>query len=410
MTTRTDAIRRAGAVAWAVVGLAVVVAIVGYVAWYLRVLFPPLVLAGSIVFLLNPLVTRLQHRGVPRALGAGLAYAGVLGLIALVGVGLFPLAAAQVDELRDDWPQIRTRVERWIDERAEDSRGTFFEFTRKDIEDSINSGSGTFEQQLRRVRKIGAEVFHVLLILVLGPVIAFYLLVDVPHLRRVAESLVPEGAREEVAVVAHRLNRAIGGFFRGQLLVALIVGILCSIGLGIVQLKFWFLIGMIAGLFNVVPLIGPWVGGIPGVTVALTTGSPVKALLVVAILAGVQQLDNHFITPQVMQRAVQLHPAAVILALVAGGSLFGFLGLLLAVPTAAVLKIVASHVWHVHVLGHPVVHDDEIGAGPVEQVDERAENQGVDVGAGVGDDDAVTPSGADADDAAASPTAGARRR
>ena len=389
MTTRTDSIRRAGSVAWAVVGLAAVVAILGWVAWYLRVLFPPLVLAGSIVFILNPVVTALQHRGLPRAAGAGVAYLGVFALIALAGVGLWPLAAAQVDELTDDWPDIRARVERWVDARAEESTGTFFEFTREDIEESLDQGGGTFEDQLQRVRKIGAEVFHVLLILVLGPVIAFYLLVDVPHLRRVAESLIPDGARDEVMAVAHKLNRAIGGFFRGQLMVALIVGVLCSIGLGIIQLKFWFLIGMIAGLFNVVPLIGPWVGGIPGVTIALTTGSPIKALLVVVIMAGVQQIDNHFITPQVMQRAVQLHPAAVMLALVAGGSLFGFLGLLLAVPTAAVLKIVIGHLWHVHVLGQPVAPDDE-GPGPVEQVEERPENQGQ------GDDDASTPSGEDA--------------
>lgn len=382
-TTRTDSIRRAGAVAWAVVGLAVLVAILGYVAWYFRVLFPPLVLAGTIVFLLNPVVTALQRRGLPRAAGAGIAYLGVLGVIALAGIGLFPLAAAQVDELTEDWPEIRTRVERWVDQRAEDSTGTFFEFTRADIEDALDGSGGTFEEQLQRVRKIGAEVFHVLLILVLGPVIAFYLLVDVPHLRRVAESLVPDAARDEVMVVARKLNRAIGGFFRGQLFVALIVGVLCSIGLGIIQLKFWFLIGMIAGVFNVVPLIGPWVGGIPGVTVALTTGSPIKALLVVAIMVGVQQVDNHFITPQVMQRAVQLHPAAVMLALVAGGSLFGFLGLLLAVPAAAVLKIIVSHLWHVHVLGEPVPLDDD-GAGPVEQVEERPENQG-----------APTPSGDD---------------
>lgn len=384
MTTRMESIRRAGSVAWAVVGLTAVVAILGYVAWYLRVLFPPLVLAGSIVFILNPVVTALQHRGLPRAAGAGISYLGVFALITLAGVGLWPLAAAQVDELTDDWPDIRARVERWVDARAEESTGTFFEFTRQDIEESLDQGGGTFEDQLQRVRKIGAEVFHVLLILVLGPVIAFYLLVDVPHLRRVAESLIPDGARDDVMVVAHKLNRAIGGFFRGQLMVALIVGVLCSIGLGIIQLKFWFLIGMIAGLFNVVPLIGPWVGGIPGVTIALTTGSPLQALLVVGIMVGVQQIDNHFITPQVMQRAVQLHPAAVMLALVAGGSLFGFLGLLLAVPAAAVLKIVIGHLWHVHVLGQPVAPDDDgpaggarpKGGGPVEQVEERPENQG----------------------------------
>lgn len=347
-------IRRAGQLAWALVGIAAVLAILGLVARQLRVIFPPLILAGAIVFLLNPIVTALQHRGVPRALGAALAYVGVLALIVLGGVGLSPIAGEQVDQLEEDLPTIQTRVERWVDDRADESIGTFYEFTRDDIERSLSNDGATFDEQLDSLVRIGGEVFHVLLIFVLAPIIAFYLLVDVPHLRRVAESLVPPNVHDEVLVVAHRLNRAIGGFFRGQLVVAAIVGVLCSIGLGIVGLKFWFLVGMIAGVFNVIPLIGPWVGGIPGVTIALTTGSPLQALAVVAVMVGVQQIDNHFITPQVMQRTVHLHPAVVILALVAGGSLAGFFGLLLAVPVTAVLKILISHVWRTYVLGEPI--------------------------------------------------------
>jgi predicted PurR-regulated permease PerM len=373
-------IRRAGQVAWALVGMCALLGILGFVALKLKVVFPPLILAGAIVFLLNPIVTALQHRGVPRAGGAALAYLGVLAVIFGAGVGLFPIAAGQVDELEDEMPAIQARVERWIDDRAEESVGTFYEFSRTDLEDAISNDGATFDEQLKSLRRIGGEVIHVLLIIVLAPIIAFYLLVDVPHLRRVADSLVPAGARDEVTVVAHRLNRAIGGFFRGQLVVAAIVGVLCSIGLGVIGLKFWFLIGMIAGLFNVIPLVGPWVGGVPGVTIALTTGSPLQALLVVVVMVGVQQIDNHFITPQVMQRTVHLHPAVVILALVAGGSMAGFYGLLLAVPTAAVLKILLSHAWRTYVLGEPLepvepppASSDE---GVVVDVGALPENQG----------------------------------
>jgi predicted PurR-regulated permease PerM len=369
-------IRRAGQVAWALVGLAAALAVMGYLALKVRVIFPPLFLAGAIVFLLNPVVTRLQHRGVPRAAGAGLAYTVVLLGIAAAGFGVYPIASTQVDELASEMPSIQARVERWIDDRAAESKGTFYEFTRADLEDSLSNQGATIDQQIRSVRRIGAQVIHVLLILVLAPIMAFYLLVDIPHLRRVAYSLIPPPAREEVFVVAHRLNRAIGGFFRGQLVVALIVGVLCSIGLGIIGLKFWFLIGMIAGLFNIIPLVGPWIAGVPGVTIALTTGSPLQALGVVIVMVAIQQIDNHFITPQVMQRTVHLHPVAVILALVAGGSLAGFLGLLLAVPTAAVIKILVSHLWHTYVLGEEVEPLEVPGAGAIEDVRRNPENQG----------------------------------
>ncbi len=388
----SPSIRRAGQTAWALVGMAAVVAIAGVVAWRVKVIFPPLILAGAITFLLNPVVTYLQRRGLPRAVGAGIAYLGVVVIILGAGLGLFPIAAEQGNELAGDFPAIQSRVERWVDERAEASQGTFYEFSRSDIDDALSGGGASFEEQLRSLRRIGGQVVHVLLILVLGPIIAFYLLVDVPHLSRVFHSLVPDGARTEVEAVAHRLSHAIGGFFRGQLFVAVIVGILCSIGLAAIGLKFWFLIGMIAGLFNVVPLIGPWVGGIPGVTIALTTGSPAQALGVVLVMVAVQQIDNHFITPQVMQRTVQLHPAAVILALVAGGSIAGFFGLLLAVPIAAALKILVGHLWHVHVLGEPIVPPEQdaadgasapkAGAGDrvEEPVSANPENQGAATG------------------------------
>ena len=335
-------------------GVAAVLWIIAMLAWAVRVIFPPLILAGAIVFLLNPVVTWLQRRGVPRAAGAGLAYAGVLGAFALAALLVYPIAADQARELRDDWPEITAEAEGWLDDAAELSEGTFFEFTRQDFEAAFDGEGTTFRQQLDQAREVGLAIFHVLLIAVLSPIVAFYLLVDAPRNREVIESLIPEAAKAEVCHLGHRLNRAIGGFFRGQLFVAVIVGVMCSVGLLIIGLRFWFLIGMIAGMFNIIPLIGPWVGGIPGMVIAITTGSSLQALGVAVVMVVAQQIDNHFITPQVMQRAVQLHPAAVILALLAGGTLGGFFGLLLAVPIAATLKIVCGHVWRVHVLGEPM--------------------------------------------------------
>ena len=358
---------------WAAVGVAALLAVAGLVLWTVRVIFPPLVLAGAIVFLLNPIVTGLQRRGVPRAAGAGIAYLGVIGIMVLGGALVYPIAADQARELGDDWPDIEAKAENWIDDAAETSQGTFFEFARSDLEDAFGNDDATFRQQLDQARDLGLKIFHVLLILLLAPIIAFYLLVDAPRVREVMQSLVPKGARAEVDHVAHRLNRAIGGFFRGQLVVATIVGVMCSVGLLIIGLRFWFLVGMIAGLFNIVPLIGPWVGGVPGLIIALTTGTPLQAVGVVVVMVTAQQIDNHFITPQVMQRVVQLHPAAVILALLAGGSLGGFFGLLLAVPVTAVLKIICGHVWRVHILNEPfdkAVKEEHAaeGSGLVEDV------------------------------------------
>lgn len=376
----TERIRRAGSVAWAVVGLAALLMLIGIVAWVLRVIWPPLVLAGAIVFILNPVVTWEQRKSIPRGIGTGLAYLGVLAIAALAVLLAYPLAADQAEELGDEWPEIRRDLETRLDGLAEDSQDwplqvpTWQEFEDEFGNDSDNND--TIAERVERVRDIGSRVFHIGIIFVLGPVIAFYLLVDLPRLRRVSMELIPAQSKEEVLVIAHRLSRAIGGFFRGQLMVAFIVGVMVSIGLAIIDLPFWLLIGMVAGVFNVIPLIGPWVGAVPGVIIALTTRDVGTAVWVAAIMAGAQQIDNHFISPIVMQRAVKLHPAAVMMALLAGGTLGGFFGLLLAVPTAAVLKILLGHLWRTYVLGEPfevqaaeaAADDAKPGVGMVEDV------------------------------------------
>ncbi len=401
-----DRIRQAGAVAWACVGLAALVALLGLVAYVVRVIWPPLILAGAIVFLLNPIVVRLQRRGVPRALGTASAYLGVVAVTGLTILLVAPLATDQYDELADEWPELREDLEDNINDlSARSERGdwpikipTYEEFedqfrgeTRSDTNhDGVidaDERQERFADQIDTARELLLRVFHVGIIFVLAPIIAFYLLVDLPRIRAVLRGLVPERARGDVMVVSRRLSRAIGGYFRGQLAVAFVVGVMSSVAMLIIDLPFWLIVGMVAGLFNMIPLIGPWIGAVPGIIIAFTTGGGLSQAIWVAVaMAIVQQIDNHFISPLVMQRAVKLHPAVVMLTLLAGGTLLGFFGLLLAVPTVAVLKITMGHLWHRFVL-------DE----PLDQIEARWEAEDAEPAAGggileeVGDQESATP-------------------
>ena len=297
----------------------------------------------------------------------------------LAGLLVAPLATRQYDELAEEWPELQRDLEDQVDDLSQQSEEGDWPIripTYQELEDQL-SGDGAadtdgdgvtteeeeqerFASQIDTARELALRVFHVGIIFILAPIIAFYLLVDLPHIRQVMRSLVPERARGDTMVLARRLGIAIGGYFRGQLAVAFVVGTMASIGLLIIDLPFWLIVGMIAGLFNMIPLIGPWVGAVPGIVIAFTTGGELRqAVLVAVVMLVVQQIDNHFISPIVMQRAVKLHPAVVMLALLAGGTLGGFFGLLLAVPAAATLKIVVGHLWRHYVLDEPL---DEIEA------------------------------------------------
>src|SRR5690606_12285076 len=137
---------------------------------------------------------------------------------------------------------------------------------------------------------------------------------------------------EEVTYVANQLATALGSFVRGQLLVAFIVGVLSSLALYFLDLPFWLLIGITAGILNMVPFVGPFVGGALAAIVALFNGSVSQALWAIGLFTLIQQFDNHVVTPVVQRTRVNLSPLVIVLALVAGGALAGLLGVLLAVP------------------------------------------------------------------------------
>jgi predicted PurR-regulated permease PerM len=338
-------------------------------------------------------------------LGTALSYLAVAAILALTVLLVAPLATRQYDDLAEEWPALRQDLEDSIndlslrsvdnswpiqiptyDELEEQFSGNRTVDTNHDGRVSPEEKQDRFAEQIATARELLLKVFHVGIIFVLAPIIAFYLLVDLPHLRASARDLVPEPARGDVMVVARRLSHAIGGYFRGQLAVAIVVGTMASIGMLIIDLPFWLIIGMVAGLFNMIPLIGPWVGAVPGIIIALTTGGGLsQAITVAVVMAIVQQIDNHFISPMVMHRAVKLHPAVVMLALLAGGTLGGFFGLLLAVPATAVIKIVAGHAWRHFVLGQPLdeiesqweIDDAQPGVGVIEAVGQDEPPAGV---------------------------------
>ena len=344
------------------VWIAVGVVILGYVAILIadavRVIWLPIVFAAGLVFLLDPVVRAFERLRVPRPVGTLLAFVVLSALVVAVLALVFPTVREQALDFVEELPALYIGVVDWA-RSVGASIGLDLDalIGQQAIEDwladpenqealrNLIFGFGAGAGQLIR------GVTEAIVVLGLAPILALYILIDLNRFKASAIELTPAKHREEVAFIGSEVGTALGSFVRGQLLVALIVGIASSVGMWFIDLPFWLLIGILAGVLNLIPFVGPLVGGALAVMVALLSGNPIQALWAVAIFVVIQQVDNHVITPVIQRTRVHLSPLVIVLALVVGGSLAGLLGVLVAVPATAAIRILVGHFWRTRVLG-----------------------------------------------------------
>ncbi|MDH3607083.1 MAG: AI-2E family transporter [Acidimicrobiia bacterium] len=347
--------QRLGVVAWSALGAIGLMWVAILVGSKVAIIFPPLVLGIAIIYLVNPFVSYLERRRVPRLVGSVLAYVGLVALFSAAAFFIVPVLVSQGQDLGDRFPQLIEDGQEEIS-RIADRFGLSVDVslpTGQEVSDwfSDPDNQDLIRSQLGTVADVTLTVFQTVLVALVAPVVAFYLLLDLPSVTERIRNLLPEYWRDEAIHVFVQMSTAVGGFVRGQLVVAFIVGIMTSIGFWIIDLPFWLLIGMISGFFNIIPFVGPWVAGGLGSLAGLTSGDPSKALWAALVALIVQQIDNNLVSPVVLRATVRLHPATVLLALFAGGAVGGLFGVLMAVPTVAVIKIITGHLWRTRVLG-----------------------------------------------------------
>ncbi|HVE75314.1 MAG TPA: AI-2E family transporter [Actinomycetota bacterium] len=374
----SERIRRAGAVSWALLGIILLVMLAATALWFVRQILPPLVLALMLIFLLNPLVSALQRRGVSRSLGTAGIYLVFIGAIVIASIYVFPLLRQQFEDLNDRLPTLQQSALNFADRIAglagQDINEEQFHNIMKNAQERLLSSVG-------EIMTFTTGVAHVILTFVLAPIFALYLLIDLPKLQKSFLSYMPPHYHKEWLFLLQRCGQAVGGFFRGQLVVAGIVGIMSAIAFALLDLPFWLPLGLLAGFFNIIPLVGPFIGGTIAAVVGGVTFGPSKALWVALAMLAVQQIDNHFISPNVMSRTVRLHPVTVMLALLAGGTLAGLWGMLLAVPGMAIAKIIGFHYYETRVLGRlpsgpDGARENDDDEGIVKNVGDSPETQG----------------------------------
>lgn len=319
----------------------------------------PFVIALVLAYILDPAVDALQRRRVPRSLAILLLALPVLALLALAVVAGIPALFRQVGEIVEATPGAIERLR--AQALANDGRifGIDVPFLdeRRLLDPILSLDGQRIEQYVRERqtsiaqnawsavlgvgRRLGV-VFTVLGYLVLVPVLTYYLLHDFDVIRSRLGELIPLPRRESWLGFLAEYDRLVSRYLRGQLLAATTVGLLTTVGLWLLGFPYPALVGVVAGVFNLVPYLGLIVSLVPALIIALLSGEILASLGKIAIVFGVvQALDGTVIGPKIVGGSVGLHPAWVILALAAGGLFFGFIGLLIAVPAALLVKLLA---------------------------------------------------------------------
>jgi len=327
---------------WQLLALTV---LLGFLLWLLAPVLTPFAVAALLAYLGDPVVDRLERWKLSRTAAVAIVFA-VMTLV-LVGVVLLlvPMLERQITAFVEDLPRyldwFRTRVLPWVEARF----GVDAEFNPAAIPELLREhwrqAGGVAAVVLGGLSKSGLAVLGWIANVLLIPVVAFYLMRDWDVLVERVRSLLPRAIEPTVSRLARESDTVLGAFLRGQLSVMLALGTIYSIGLWMAGIDLALLIGMISGLVSFVPYLGVFVGATISIVAALVQhGDWLHVAFVVAVFAVGQTLEGFVLTPWLVGDRIGLHPVAVIFAIMAGGQLFGFLGVLLALPVAAVAMVV----------------------------------------------------------------------
>jgi predicted PurR-regulated permease PerM/phosphoglycolate phosphatase-like HAD superfamily hydrolase len=316
-----------------------------------RAILPPVVIAVMSAYVLKPFVDRLERRArVPRLLAVLLVFAALLLVLSIIPVTVVPYLVDQTARINLDLQQLRDDLIAFLSQPI-----IIFNF-RFSLQNLLGDVRGALQSLLQPFATqtvtllfgVASSLLWILSILV----ISFYLVKDAEQFRHFLDRIAPPGYTEELRHLREEINQVWKAFFRGQVVLGVVIGLVVWITMTIVGLPNAGLMGLLAGLLEVIPTFGPVLSTIPALLLALFRGStylPLSnfwfAVLVLGIYVLIQQTENAYLVPRIMGRRLQLHPVVVFIGVLAGGFMAGVLGILLAAPVIASVRVVLSYVY-----------------------------------------------------------------
>lgn len=339
---------------------------VAVVLWLVLTLFSsillPFVAAAGIAYFLDPVAYQLTRLGVPRPLAAVILIFALIAFGLLVVLLLYPLIAQQVGLLVAHLPDYVTAFRNFAQRVVNELQaGLGPDYVNNKLRDLIASQGGAIlsflAQALTRLITSSVALFNVLEFVILTPIVAFYLLRDWPRVVARVDSWLPRRYAAVLRAQAREVDRILSAWVRGQLLCCLFLALFYAAGLTIVGLDLGLIVGIAAGIISFIPYVGTITGGVIAFALGLAQFSLIGAVIrIAAVFIAGNLLESYVIYPRFLGDRVKLHAVWVIFALFAGGAAFGFLGVLLAVPVAAVIGVV-TRFWLGRYLGSPLYLD-----------------------------------------------------
>lgn len=310
--------------------------------WGLGNVILPFLVGGAIAYFLDPVADRLERAGLSRTAATSVISVAALLIFVLLSLLIVPMLVRQLVGLVNAAPTIFGQLQSFLTEKfpsVMDEQSALRDAL-NGIGKTIQSRGGELAQGLLTS---ALSVINAIVFIVVVPVVAFYLLLDWDNMVAKIDSWLPRDHRETIRTIARDIDRVLAGFVRGQVSVCLALGTFYAVALMLAGLDFGLIVGAIAGLITFIPYVGALIGGALAVGLALFQfwGDWLSIGIIAAIFAAGQFLEGNVITPRFVGKSVGLHPVWLLFALSAFGTVFGFVGMLVAVPVAAAIGVLA---------------------------------------------------------------------
>ena len=323
-------------VVWDISWMSIIRVIIVLVGFYLLFYLADVILILFFVLILTsalaPLVEKIKRKlGIPKSMAILLIFLGLLLFLALMGYLIIPPAAEQIQNIAKDFPSYAQRLKDFFGAFGENATGS---------SGSLQSASSTLNNFAKTLLQSASGFVGGVVTVVSILILTLFLLFEEDGIRRFFVSLLPISQKTYVVEVSRKISEKMGSWLVGQISLMGVIAFTTTLGLGIMRIPYALTLGLIAGLLEIIPTVGPIIASIPAILIAYLH-SPFMGVVVLIFYIIVQQLENQLLVPKIMQKAVGVSPFIILVALLIGSKLAGVMGMLLAVPTVAAISVIS---------------------------------------------------------------------